>query len=358
MKEEGALRIKLENALKEQRKEVRKNRRRGERSIADRFEELTPLYYAGFICSLDKTQFFELMSELGDWQKEYLWNCLDDENLNDILWDVLKIENSETFLRIVPTWKLEKYLWKASKETLYKMFTSVNPSKKSYLMQLINPVQLADFLRMSKIDDHQQFVDFLMAEAYNEEEQGVYKKMSQMPPKTIAEFLENIDESEVICKLLEHLNGEKVGEVCQYITNLYELIEKSDFQLLDYADYINVWNLDDVEWQDLYYACQEREIDLRRALGVEGMIEIYQAVEMKCKVDILLHFLTTDEMAQLYQILAKSKRLEMLEIIAKGEYYDAERLHMCEQAILILTHQEKLSYWEKLALNDFKSKLL
>lgn len=356
MKEQN-LWSKLNEALKKQRKEARQNsRKEGGKSIQDCFNELTPSYYGRFVCSLNKNQLLELMSELSNSRKSWLWNCLLIPELTTVY---KNLDDLEVFFKNMSIAVAQKFLEGICASTLYDVFNDANHEQKEYILKLVSDEQLEAFLNYSP-NSVQQLIDFLKLETYDEEKMGVLEKISKMSPKIIANFLEEADESEIIYQILKFMDEKTIASVCQHVTNLYCLIEKSDFRLLNFADQISAWDLDEAEWQDFYCSLTEREVDLR-TLPTECIIEMYRSGSNKVKEDILFGILECEEMADLYYELSLKKQMEMLNIMSGRKVmrqYDSEKkLYMLESAIHILEKKEEHNSMEELYLADLKSKL-
>lgn len=356
MKEQN-LRTKLEETLKKQRKEARKNKwKEGGRSIADCFNELTPNYYSYFIISLNKNQFLELMSEISEVRNDWLWNCMSISAINCLY---SNLNDLEVFFKHMPITIAQKFLENIYISRFYDVFNAANQEQKECILELVSDERLEVFLTYSP-DCVQQLVDFLKFETYDEEEMGIFERISKMSPKVIANFLEEADEPKIIYQIFKLVDEKAIVSICQHITNLYWLMEKSDFRLLNYADQIPIWNLNEEEWRNFYNSLTQKEIDLR-TIPIKCLIQMYCSGNQEVKEKILYDVLEREEMADLYYELCLEDQMEMLDFMSGkkvSQTYETEmKMYMLENAVGILNKKKDRNSMEDMYLKNLKKKL-
>lgn len=352
-----SLRSKLNQTIRSQKKKARK----WNKTISELFDELTPSSYDGVIASLNREQFFQLMDGISELQERYLWNCLSDTGLEILFYNVLEsiLSSSENFLDFVPQERLKEFLNQSEGKVVYDVFKTTNNPSKGYVIGMLEPNALFGMDAWAT----RSFQNFLTAEDYDELKSGVYEKISRMSAEEVARVLEETDNPEIVCGILQ--DRQDISTICQEIQDdrLYEVLENSDFSLLlDYESEFPVWKLDDDEKQDLYEVLKKRKSKIKRIFNFDEIVLLYCSVFPLEKEEILFEILNLTEMCDLYVRLTEEEQVQMLTIMAgqeiQGQYEDSKKQEMLQNAIYVLEHKEiPMDYLEELLLKDFKAKL-
>lgn len=355
--------------LRSQEKASKKTRKQDWKSDWEIWDFVLPDNYASFLEGLKKSNpdgFSYLLRNLYPYQKQRLYHELNGSIFYECLM-ANRDEISENISQIlIPD--LQRFFndTKINIEFTYYIFRMCDDERKEFIVsKILSQETIISFAGYSVENDRQptRFLEVLLKvwkDGYEEQKAKFFQEIALLPPENIAALFDETDDSEIVCSVLEHMEAEKIVAVCQHIANLYELIEKSDFSLLSYAEHIPVWDLDAEEWQDLCDILMEGESSIREILPMECIFEMYRYVKLRNKEFILFQVLETDEMEKLYQELStEGEKLEMLDLMSGDktmEEYSAEKcLYMLESAIGILSRKKELRKFEKLYLKDFSS---
>lgn len=134
-------------------------------------------------------------------------------------------------------------------DDILKLFLATNEERRCRLLSLLDEERLGNFLYYAEKEDCNTINQFLVwlcvkeenevRTAKKEEIAGIFRKIASLSDATIAKILENMD-PKVISRILEEIRktNRDLLSICKQIREeeLYDVLSKSDFALLEYAD--------------------------------------------------------------------------------------------------------------------------
>ncbi len=357
---------KLNKALKEQEKESYKARRNKHAIVAKRWNNILPWNYYKVISSFSEENLDTLFRCLSVQAKEEIWNYISNFELASFFKRNCNMI-AEIFSQM-PQVRKEKWLNGEFYPEYYMIFMKVKFPQKMQVIEMLSVKALEYFCEELDSNGMIAFCNFLLelsvAEECDESRQKIFQKLADLGSELFGKFFQEAD-ADVVCQILQHMKEEAKPELCRnFHGNVYELLEKTDFALLNYIEEFPEWNFDAEEMQDFFYNLEEREINIQKYLSVEAIQAIYCEVkDCKIKEKILFNFLESLDMLNLYgQLSSVEDKMEMLEIMtgrkASGQYDADKKLYMLQNTIYILEETENLdglNYFEELLLKDLKA---
>lgn len=352
--------------LRSQEKASKKIRKQDWKDDWEIWDYVLPDNYEFFLKNLKKNNpngFSYLLRNLYPYQKQRLYHELNGSIFYDCLM-ANQDEISQNISIILPS-DLQRFFnnTKNGGEFNYYIFRMCDDERKEFIVsKILSQETIISFAAYSVENDEDptRFLEVLLKvwkDGYEGQKAKVFQEIALLPPKDIAALFDETDDSEIVCSVLEHMEAEKIVAVCQHIANLYELIEKSDFSLLSYAEHIPVWDLDAEEWWDLYDNMSDNKKDIRNVFPIACIFQMYHSVSQEDREEILFLVLEISDFEELYEDLSYEEKLEMLDMIngyrITGQYTDKRRLDMLNEIINILSNKEK-EHFEKLYLDEFR----
>lgn len=300
---------------------------------------------------------------------EVLLNQLDGLAIGFEFWKKLSDKTIERILSSI--WEFHTFLEQVEAETVNAF---LNAQACSWCVENFSnfefPEQLEILSRFSERGMESFFAEILenrilyvseisyifqkMEAAKTEKTEMVWEKICELPAAILSELI-RLGNAETNDILMRKLSEEKVTAICCETEeeNMFQVLEKSAFEMMYHCQKPNIicHKLTDSELQALFTVLQKRETSLF-LITSQCLEAFYHAVKAEDKTYILDQILPAKGFGKLYQKLSKEEQDEMFELITSENISSNKRKELCQEAIDFLNTKGKLSYFEKVTLQN------
>lgn len=325
----------FEETLYCQERAMKKARRNRLQLIDENFFDLIlPSNYEGVLNKIrkeDQKKFADFLRRLNGYRKERLYRELSYLMIGECLMANLD-EISKTISEVLPV-DLKRFFnnKKVATHLVFSIFCKCDVKRKIYLIREIFSQETIVAIVCYGVENEKdqsvmllKLLQKIWKEYRNTElKETVFKKMAQLPPKKIAELVQ------------EDIDSEVIQQIFQYMENFIS------------------WNLDEAGWKRLYKCLPKQKIEMRKRMSIEAIYCMYHYLEKEEKKDILFGILENNEINELYgRHLSQVEQIEMMDLMI-----ESGKIKVLKSVIDMLSSKKQLTYIEGLCLADLKNKI-